>query len=194
MNANREEIYSYSYLFGVTLVFSALASEIFLLYLLARGSILVIFEPLIVGIMLCILFSVLGGRLSKVNGIRKWISSVSAFSCTLYYGIFFVPTILTNSLIQYIGYGVPASLTIGYFSWDFLDIGWEYMSQRKIARKTIAIAVGISILGILFVSFASVYSTELISFFDSHPWAMTLIGVLATLFGGILIGRRTKKS
>ena len=193
MNTNREKIYSYSYLFTVTSVFSLFATEIFLIYSLVRGSFLTFVELPVVGIILCTFFSVLGQKISKVNEIQIGIFYVSAISIVLHYEIFFAPTIITNKLIDVIWYGVLGVLGMGFIYWIFLNFCWKYLSQRKIAKKPIAVIFGSVIVAILAFFFVFIYSTEIMSFFDSHPWIMTLIGVLITLLGGIFIGRRTKK-
>ena len=194
MNENREKLYSYSYLLVVSLIFSALATEIFLLYLFTRENSWTEYELVLVGILSCTFFSALGQKLSKVNDIGRWIFVVSACSSTSYYYIFAAPMSITRSLWQIPTWGVFFSSVLGYGFWLAINIGWEYLSERKIGKKFVAVILGSAILCILVIVSISVYSTEIISFFDSHPWFMTLIGVLITLFGGIAIGRRTKKS
>ena len=67
MNENREKLHSYAYLFVVTLVFSAFATEIFVFYLFVQESLQIPIHPLIVAIVSFPLFSVLAQKISKVN-------------------------------------------------------------------------------------------------------------------------------
>jgi len=194
MSANKEEVYSYSYLFVVTLFFSALASGIFLFYLLVRESFWIPYEPVIVGIALCILFSGLGQRLSKVNEIGRWILFVSSLTSILDYEIFVAPTIINLRWSNIIGYSIGFFIFVWYVLGESLNRSWAYLCQRKINKKLLAVIIGGSLLASLAIFLVSAYYTTIVSFFDSHPWAMTLIGVLITLVGGIIIGRRTKKS
>ena len=76
---------------------------------------------------------------------------------------------------------------------EFLERGWKYIIKMKISKKTVIVIATMSIIGVLVIYSVSVYSTTIVSFLDSHPWAMTLVATLITLLGGIFIGRRTKK-
>jgi len=194
MSANKEKVYSYSYLFVVTLFFSALASGIFLFYLLARESPWIPYEPGIVGIASCISFSGLGQRLSKVNEIGRWILFVSGLNVILGYEIFVAPTIITTRWDDILVDGMMLFLFGWYLLWESLNYSWAYLCRRKINKKLLAVIIGSSFLASLAIFLVSAYYTAIVSFFDTHPWAMTLIGVLITLAGGIIIGRRTKKS
>lgn len=192
MNANREKIYNYSHLFVSTLVFSALATESFLLYSFLRESFWVPLEPSIVIAIMSVIFSGLGQRISKIDQVGIWILIVSAISSASYYEFFVAPTTLSLIGINILMYGL-FTFVFGFGSWDALNVVWAGLTRRKIIRKTAVLVFGTGLLVILAIFVASVYSTAIISFFDTHPWAMTLIGVLATLLGGIFIGRRTKK-
>lgn len=191
MNTNKETIYNYSYLFVVALVFSALATEIFLLYLFLRQIFPTVYEPSIVVIVLSIFFSALGQRLSKVNGIGKWIASISTASSGIYYFIFVSPKI-ENYLIVVSLYAMVAFVVWTF--WDPLANVWTYISKTKVSKKPTIVMVTTGVVGIFALYLVFVYSTTIVSFFDRHPWAMTLIGVVLTLLGGIVIGRRTKSS
>ena len=196
MNANREKLYGYSYLFALTLVFSALATESTLMYSLIRGSSAFSYEPLIVGIVLCTLFSALGQMLSKTKEIGRWIFFVSAVSSIVSYDIFVSWRVMDGFL--YFSSAVT-SFMFGWFAyWEFLPYSWIYISKRRISKKHIVIIVTLGIPSILVTYYVFLYSPIVVSFFDSHPWAMTLVGILITsivsTLGGLLIGRRTKKS
>lgn len=198
MNANRERIYNYSYLFVVSLAFSVLGTEAFLLYLFVRKGPheFTDFDVPIIGFTLWILFSALGQRLSKVNGIRKWILFISGFSSFSYYTVFVTPTIIykLETLVGIIGIGVGFFAMGWILIWEVLDNAWTFLNQRKISQKFVAVIFfGIGVSGVV-IFLVFVYSTTIMSFFDSHPWIMTLLGILATLLGGIFIGRRTKES
>ena len=192
MNENQEKIHSYSHLFVLTLVFSALATESFLLYSFLRESFWMPLEPSIVVAVMSIIFSGLGQRISKIDQVGMWILIVSVISSASYYEFFVAPTPLSNIGINILFYGFLA-FTFGFGSWDALNDVWASLTRRKIIKKTAVLVFGTGLLVILAIFVASVYSTAIVSFFDSHPWTMTLIGVLATLLGGIFIGRRTKK-
>jgi len=192
MNAHQEKIHSYFYLFVVTLVFSALATESFLLYSFLRESFWMPLEPSIVVVVTSIIFSGLGQRISKINQAGMGILIVSTISSASYYEFFVAPTPLINIGINILVYVFFASM-FGFGSWDVLNDVWADLTRRKIIKKTVVLVFGTGLLVILAIFFAFIYSTTIVSFFDSHPWAMTLIGVLATLLGGIFIGRRTKK-
>ena len=193
MNQDGEKLYSYSYLFVVTLAFSALATELFLLYLFVRGNLWVPVELILVGIAICTLFSALGQRLSKVNDIGRWIFFVSTVSSAVYYLTFVHSRI--GGYLAWIFIYIFLSAYLGWFAfWELLGYVWTSATEMKISKKPIIIVGTISIIGILVIYLVSAYLIEIVSFLDTHPWAMTLIGVLMTLLGGIIIGRRTKKS
>ena len=193
MSINTEEIHSYSHLFVVTLVFSTLATESFLLYSFLRESSLMPYEPEIVYVTISMIFSGLGRRISKVNRGGAWIFGVSVLSSASYYELFVATTLLGDLIPRIFSY-VFISFFFGFAMWDILPDAWSDLTRRKIAKKNVVIIFGTGVLVILAIFLAFVYSTTIVSFFDSHPWAMTLIGIFVTLFGGILIGRRSKKS
>lgn len=187
MNVDPEKGYSYSYLFAVTLVFSSLATEVFILYLSFRGSVWATLD-IIVGLILVLLFSALGQKISKVKELGGWIFGVSTVSSGVYYNLFALSTI--PHLLPTVAI-FPLLAWMGYVAWDMLGSGWEYIGKMKVSKKPVILVAAIAI-GILATFFVSIYSIEIMSFLDSHPWIMTLIGVLIGI-GGIIFGRRTKK-
>ena len=106
MNSNRK-VYTYSYLFVTGLLFSVLASEIFLLYLHMRDGYWILEEPYIVGIIGIISFSAIGQKVSKINSIGRYILFVSAICSILSFQFFFALQIAND----------PVELTLMVSSW-----------------------------------------------------------------------------
>jgi hypothetical protein len=153
------------------------------------------FEPWMIGLVICTSFSILGERLSKINQIKRWIFLVSVCSTLLSYEIFLEPLfIISNQVTFLVGIPFVLSFTGWWMYWDGLILIRTFISQRRMNKRRIVVISSVCALSVLAIFLTYIRFAEIVFFFDTHPWAMTLIGVLATLLGGIFIGRRTKKS
>lgn len=188
------EIHGYLHLFVVGLVFSFLANLVFIPYSFYRGDLLL--EPILVALVIGVVFSVLGQEISKIKKIGRWILIISTFSMFLNYRVFVIPRSLSNIQSEIVVYAY-ASMFLGFVGWSLSSHILSKVIQKTLTGKRLGLAIGCITLFVLFVIYVTMNLPELMHFFDTHPWAMTLIGVLVSslisLGGGILVGRRTKE-
>jgi hypothetical protein len=190
MSASEEKGYGYLYLFEVTVLFSALATASFLSYVSLRGGSLS-YELFMVGVLLCVSFSALGERIGKINQIGKWIFFISAFSISLTHRLFFNPLAIATIWID-IPYYAVIFLIFGSFAlWSFLSYIWSYLCRKRMTKKPLAVIIASMISAILGSYFALTYTATIVSFFDTHPWAMTFIAILVTSVLAFIGGRRS---
>ena len=187
---DQKDIHSYHQLFTVTLLFPSLSTVTLITYTFVRGSLWEPFEPLAVAICLCVFLSALGQRLSKIKKIGAWIFYISGFCALSSYEVFASTRIVGSSIFFSL---MLAFVPSGYPVWGTLNELWEYLCRKEITRGRILVVGGSGVLAVLLVFSIVTYLVDILHFFDSHPWAMTLVGAVITLLGGILIGRKTKK-
>lgn len=199
MYSDDEKKYSYRYLLSIILLFSGLTNFSLLCYWFVQKSFFIPLEPLIVGIVICVSFSALGQRLSKIDGIGKWIFGISTYSSIANYMLFISSR--TIDLLTILFIFVVLFFLLPFLFWTtFLQplskSILKYMSQVKFSTRARVTVLGGSLLVIFILVFASIFSQEIISFFDTHAWVMTLIGIVVSILvafiGGISIGRKKR--
>jgi hypothetical protein len=190
-SASKEKVYGYLDLLGITCVFSGLANSILLFYWLVRKNFFFPYEPLIFGIVLCIIFSALGQRLSRISRVGKWIFGISTYSSIVNYMLFVSNTTIDLSFILLVGF--PLFL-FALVVWIVLQPIGKSVSQMRFSMKAKAIVLGASSLLVFIIVFTSIFYQEIASFLDAHSWTMTLISVIASIIvaflGGRSIGRK----
>lgn len=193
MKVNQKRIHNYGHLFVVTLLFSGLASIIFVIFSLLRKS--GWFESAIVATASCIFFSALGQRLSQIRQVGRGILFTSVVSIWLNYLVFVSPTVVGRIPSFYLWFAIAFS-SLALVGWDYLGDLWEKLSQREITRRWALFIIGGGVPSVVLVIFIVTHFSEILLFFDTHPWAMTLISVLVSFLlflGGMLVGRKTKE-
>jgi len=195
MHSRGDKVYSYRYLLSVTWLFSALTNFIFLCYLLLEKRFFAPFEPLIIGVVICVFLSALGQRLSKISGIGKWIFGISTYSSIANY-MFFVSNRKID-LFTIMFFFVFLFFLLPFLFWMFLlQPLMKYVSLMKFSIKARAIILGSGLLIVFILVFASVFYQEMMSFLDAHSWVIPLVGVIVSILiafkGGISIGRQKR--
>lgn len=175
------------------LVFSTLATEVFLVYLSLRGRSITFWEAIPASVIIGIFFSGLGERITKIQNSSTWVIPISVFTNATYYRLFIDQRIISSLIfIELIGYAMFSFVYGGWFLSVLLPIGKKYLKQREISRKVALKTVGSLLVILLFGYIAYSYQQTVISFFDSHPWIIGLIGIVVSTIVGVIVGRRTK--
>lgn len=195
MNESKEAItrLSYATTFVGLLVFSTLATEVFLGYLLVRGYSLSDIEALLAGLVIWTSFSVLGQRFIKLRHSGKWILLISASASAAYYRFFNMQRILSLEVVfDLIGYALVAAMFGSIAWWELINSVAKNLSKRKMPKRTVFIVLVTSSATFFCIWAGYSYQQTIMSFLDNHPWAVGLIGIIVSIAMGVFIGRRTK--
>lgn len=180
-------------IFIALLVFSTIATEIFLGYLLVRGRSVIDVEAVLVGTVIWMFFSVVGEKLNKIRDTGRWIFLVSGVTSLTYYRFFYVQRIISILVLGELFFYVVGAYMFGSFAlWEFWIWSETYLRQRKMPKKSALIIVGTFSGASVLIYIVYSYQQAIMSFFDSHPWVVGLISIMVSIIVGVFIGRRTK--
>ena len=180
-------------IFVALLVFSAIATEIFLGYLLVRGRSIIDVEAVLVGTVIWMFFSVVGEKFTKIQDSGRWILLISGVTSITYYRFFYVQKIISILVLGELFFYVIVAWMFGWVAlWELWIWSVTYLRQRKMPRKSALIIVGTFSVASVLTCIVYSYQQTIMSFFDSHPWVVGLIGIVISIIVGVFVGRRTK--